>query len=285
MKVQPLDTVARVQLGRMVEAGAKVVRPAVLDADFAGSCMLPRMRTITYRHRETGRPIWADVHLRCRRCESCRKQAQREWMARAIVEAKLARRNWFGTLTLNPATRMEHLNRMRAAYAKYGADYDAISPDDRWRNAVRLLGRDVTLWLKRVREQSGGAIRYMLCIEQHRDGTPHLHGLVHEGQGGGPVGRRALEGQWSSLGFSQWRLQQGDAVKAAAYATKYITKTIDARVRASIGYGNPEVVIAQAVRSGLPTPSGTDREPIGPSNDLPHGEAVHPIATHGSDGR
>lgn len=266
MKPHPLDTVARVQLGRMVEAGAEVTKPGVLSAPFAGDCMRPQFRSITYRKRGPGptRTTFADIEVRCRRCEACRRAAQKEWMARAIVEAKLAQRTWFGTLTLNPATRMRHLNELRSAYAKYGADYDTVSPDRGWADHVRMLGRDVTLWLKRVREQSGCSVRYMLCYERHRDGTPHLHGLVHEGPGGMQVGRRTLEGEWARNGFSQWRLLRDGPVRAAAYATKYITKTMDARVRASIGYGDGEVAIATYLRAAGRSPSPTALSDRGP---------------------
>lgn len=240
-----------------MDAGATVVKPGVLHGDFAGDCMRPQGAAVHFRKRGPGptKSVFADLEVRCRRCEACRKQAQRQWMARAIVEVKLAQRTWFGTLTLNPQTRMRYLNELRMESANLGSDYDENPIDARWRDTVRLFGRDLTLWGKRVRAESRSALRCLFVFERHRDGTPHVHGLVHEGHGTVQVGRRTLDGQWAQNGFSQWRLLKGDPVKAAAYVTKYVTKTMDARVRASIGYGNPEVVIAQAVRSGLHTVS------------------------------
>jgi hypothetical protein len=68
--------------------------------------------------------------------------------------------------------------------------------------------------------------------ERHKTGAPHLHVLVHE-VSPVPVRWADLSGCWH-WGFSKWN--PADA-KAVGYVVKYLTKQVDARVRASLRYG------------------------------------------------
>jgi len=62
-----------------------------------------------------------------------------------------------------------------------------------------------------------------------------MHILLHE-FAGQPVLKKTLDQSWNH-GFSQWRLTRD--LQAAWYVSKYISKAMDVRTRASIGYGSP----------------------------------------------
>jgi len=96
-----------------------------------------------------------------------------------------------------------------------------------------------TDYMKRVRKQSGAPLRYLLAVEEHKDGFPHLHALVHEW--GTEVGKRALQGTWL-YGHSHVKLAD---LAAAKYVCKYVTKSPVARLRASLHYGRPDVIASQ----------------------------------------
>ena len=66
-------------------------------------------------------------------------------------------------------------------------------------------------------------------------GLPHYHLLVHE-QAPGATEERVLRQEWSTLGFSKFRLVHDE--RGASYAAKYLAKSTAARVRASKDYGN-----------------------------------------------
>lgn len=158
-------------------------------------------------------------------------------------------RTWFGTLTLRPQEHFAALSRVRNRMAKSGEDFDTLSEEARFSALSGEIGKDITLWLKRVRKESGARLRYLLVSEAHKSGLPHFHCLVHEVSAEGPVAERTLRKQWK-LGFAQFKLvAQGDETKTARYVTKYITKSAITRVRASQGYGqsiqyNPATPVA-----------------------------------------
>jgi len=163
---------------------------------------------------------YVDMDVPCRQCEACLKNRGRMWAARALRETKQAERTWFCTYTVNPENRVRVRIAARRAYGS--EDYLAL---------YKVISKDFTKYLKRVRKESGSTIRFLLAAERHNDGFPHLHALIHEVKGG--VTKRTLQGQWT-LGFSHVRLTDG---KEAHYVTKYISKQYLARVRASLRYG------------------------------------------------
>lgn len=97
----------------------------------------------------------------------------------------------------------------------------------------KAIGKEFTLFFKRVRKNSGQPLRYCLFTEKHRDGFPHYHALIHER--GEAIPRRDIEAEWK-FGFTSFRLAD---VNAARYVSKYVSKDAQARVRASIRYGLP----------------------------------------------
>lgn len=180
------------------------------------------------------------IKARCRKCGNCLRHRQRLWTARAIDELKGARRTWFCTLTVSPEHRLRL--RLRAEKAHLRASRETISslePAEQFRLQANELGKEVTLWLKRVREASPGLLRYLLVTEHHKSGDPHCHLLLHEQ--GDPVTKRVLESRWR-LGHSHFRLvDQGDP-RAAYYACKYLAKEALTRIRASSRYGRTALV-------------------------------------------
>lgn len=140
--------------------------------------------------------------------------------------------------------------------------------------------------LRKGDEQNPPAqIRYLLIAEQH-DGTrtsdemryrPHYHALIHDLHGrtlvkGSPLIAMANgeDGEWirkrykTAAGWQQgifvkddarvrteWpmgftKFQFAENEKAAGYLCKYLSKALDYRVRASIGYGSSEPVTSVA---------------------------------------
>lgn len=174
------------------------------------------------------------LHTRCRKCETCMRLRASEWTYRAISEVRDAARTWFGTLTLSPESQHLMVSRARQRLWSGGTDFDMLSPNDQFTERMREIGREVTLYLKRVRKESGAALRYIIVAEAHLSGAPHLHILVHEADENKPVRYATLAKQWK-LGFTKYKLARD--VKAAAYVCKYISKALMARVRASQSYG------------------------------------------------
>lgn len=185
------------------------------------------------------RKVFAELLAPCRRCPACLSKRRQMWGARGAAETAMSLRTWFGTLTARPEVQLYWLATARRVARVQGlGDYDALPSADQFRLLVKQSGRELTLWLKRVRKESGVPLRYFAVAEQHRSGLPHWHILVHEV--GPPVGKRLLEGHWRS-GFSQWRLVKASDPKAAFYCAKYLAKSAESRVRASASYGHQRI--------------------------------------------
>lgn len=168
-------------------------------------------------------------------CDCCRRLKAALWTARAQSETTTGLRNWFGTLTLSPAAQHQIVSRCRRRLSRGGTDFDALSGSEQFAERMIEIGREITLYIKRVRKESGAHLRYLLVAEAHRSGDPHLHMLIHEAEDSSPVRYRTLSTQWK-LGFTKFNLVEG--AKAARYICKYISKSAQARVRASLHYGN-----------------------------------------------
>lgn len=178
-----------------------------------------------------------EMDVRCRQCVECLKARARHWKLRAQAEIKATEgRTWFGTLTLRPDAHFKAVSRARLRLAAQGIDFDRLDAKEQFSERVREIGPEITLWLKRVRKESGALLRYILVVEAHKSGLPHFHCLIHEVLPEGPVGERTLRKQWTG-GFSMFKLVAQGINTAANYVTKYLTKSAISRVRASKGYG------------------------------------------------
>lgn len=220
--------------------------PTVHEWDISGRCERPVTRELfsrplTYvgRGRVYGpghaKPVSLILRTRCRMCNCCKAMKAALWTARAGVELHSSVRTWFGTITLSPAAQHQMLARARQKLGRDGIDFDAMTYEQQFSARMAEVGREVTLWMKRVRKNSGAALRYLLVAEAHQSGAPHLHILVHETDAERPVRYRTLAAEWPH-GFTKFNLCDGG--KAVRYVCKYISKSAMARVRASLRYGN-----------------------------------------------
>lgn len=180
----------------------------------------------------------------CRKCWPCQLQRKREWVARAINEARIAKRTWFFTGTFRDR------------------------PEGEW-----SVVKEYQDYLKRLRKKH--ALRYLAVLEQgERNGRLHVHMLLH-----GDVKYRDLQQPWTA-GFMQAKLvkaqfdehgqMDADSARQIMYVAGYVTGDIAFRIRNSLRYGRvapPD----QVRRAGTPccqsspegevttSPSGTER--------------------------
>lgn len=181
-------------------------------------------------------PLTLVIETKCRRCPTCLRHRAAHWRIRAEGEINAAPRTWFGTLTLRPEEQFKAKLRAELRLSGGGTRFIDLSPDQQFSEVHREISRDLTLWLKRVRKESGAKLRYCLVAEAHKSGLPHYHVLVHEVNGSYPVKERTLRKQWIA-GYSLFKLVTDK--RASRYVCKYLSKSSLARVRASIDYGNP----------------------------------------------
>ena len=183
--------------------------------------------------RERGAAMTLELEARCRKCEPCLRARAAMWRIRAQDEIQRSVRTWFGTLTLSPDQHYVALCRASRSLRKRGQRFEELSPAAQFAARCNAIAPEITKYLKRLRFESGASLRYILVAERHKSGLPHFHALVHECDPAAPVRKRVLKDQWK-LGFSDWRLAEP---AAAGYVAKYLSKSAEARVRASQQYG------------------------------------------------
>lgn len=261
-KVQHLDRWL-VSAQRALDAGAVKRSALTLHWNAAGKegsrtrCLRPvpiehrgaqavNIHTSEYRNDSQHPAYRLEVEARCRKCENCLRARAAYWRLAAVSEIRAAARTWFGTLTLSPDIRFLILSRARLRLAGQSIDYDALSGDEQFKELIRECNPSLTRYLKRVRKESGASLRYLLVSEAHKDGMPHWHLLVHEA-GNVPVRHRTLVEQWKG-GFSKFNLVAQGEETPAAYVAKYLAKEARTRVRASLEYGTPPLVIGDIPR-------------------------------------
>jgi len=231
------------------QRGGQSVRPGVVEWDASGRCESPVFRTLkgaltdfwgTVQPRTNTNPTrHLDIWVPCRRCRTCLRRKRYHWTMRAMTEIRAAEANWgrtwFITLTFNPVYRSRITMAAEAAHGDQG--WAELSSEQRSAALAEQAQPFVTLWMKRVRAQSGTALRYLSVTELHKDGFPHCHLLVSEQDGSVPLRHAVIARQWH-YGFSNAKLVDSADPKAAEYATKYLSKSPVTRVRASVGYGH-----------------------------------------------
>lgn len=228
-------------------AGAWSTSPKAQFWDIAGKCSNPRVRTL-----EGGREsdpeagsVWLDINVPCRKCPECLSFRSWFWRTRAKAEILKSSRSWMATYTVRPNNRVWF--EMKAS-RKFKEDVRGLDPHRRFAAIAAEIGKEYTKYLKRVRKQSKAKMRYLLVFESHKDGWPHLHALIHEQ--GVPITKACLEAQWPH-GFTKIKLCD---MRASWYVTKYLAKSMDARVRASIGYGDTSLdIVAEPESATLTT--------------------------------
>lgn len=180
---------------------------------------------IQYRH--------VDVAVRCRKCAACLRARAFQWQQRAQYELAIADRTWFATFTLRPEEHFRHLSLARQKYDAEGGNLDNASDAEIFKARCKPLIREFQLYMKRVRKSAAG-LRFMLVIEKHKTGLPHLHAFIHEAQN--RVTHKTLTNAWH-LGFTTFKLVDSSEPQAARYITKYLTKSVLNRLCASSYYG------------------------------------------------
>lgn len=198
--------------------------------------------------------MYLDISTRCRKCEKCRKARSSQWRHRVREELRRGARNWWGTLTLSPESHHRMMATARLKTATRSVTWEELSPDERWKRVVDASLIEVTKYLKRVRKAAKVPFRYVLVTERHKSGLPHFHLCIHESEFK-TIPHRILSGQWNgknfALGFEKWRLIPFDDYgRHAGYVTKYISKDLTGKVRASQHYGEPpgQATVGAAVR-------------------------------------
>lgn len=155
----------------------------------------------------------------CRKCPRCLQFRQLRWRERALSEIARANRTWAVTLTFSP---------VQLAGVLMSADGGQLV------QVERRAYRDVQLYVKRLRK-SGAVFRYLAVYERgEASGRSHYHLLVHE-TGRYPIPKRVIEDMWPSHVHA--RLVMKETTGSASYVTKYLTKNLAVRPRASGRYG------------------------------------------------
>lgn len=240
-RTRPSEWEAGFEPGRVWDVSAGCTSPYYREILGAVSTHIGNAVVTDDTKRPSGGRTRLHVFCPCRNCPTCLRRRSRMWAARAISELAAAPRTWFATFTLRPEAQQWALQSARRRLDSQGVDFDRLTEAERFKERCRMLSPEFTRYLKRVREQSGAPLRYMLVAEAHESGDPHWHALVHERSAIRHVPYRIIRGQWH-LGFAHAKVVD-DHKRAAFYTAKYLSKSALARVRASVGYGSPEPFI------------------------------------------
>jgi len=194
----------------------------VAAASWVPYCDNPVVVHMAHRSGRHHRGVEATMQAPCRKCPKCLQFRQMRWRQRAINEIAQSKRTWFVTLTFSP---VQLAGVLLAAKSGSLADVEASAY------------ADVQKFFKRVRKECPAArFRYVAIYERGEEtGRSHYHLLLHE-VGIRPVLKAVLERQWPS--FVHARLvTDADGSRRASYVTKYLTKSLGIRPRASLHYG------------------------------------------------
>lgn len=233
---------------KVLKVSGRCSQPLSLDMDGAPDPVMSALGA------EPATKVFCSLEVRCRQCPNCLKERASSWARRALNETALCQRTWFGTLTLSPANHHLMMCRVDRRLRRGGEVFEDLTAEEQFRYRHAEISKEITLFLKRIRKESGAALRYCLTAEAHKTGLPHYHMLVHEALGSRPVLHKTLASQWR-LGFSKWNLADR---RSAFYVTKYLAKDARSRVRASQRYGDADFIAA--FLQGKTTKLGLDPE-------------------------
>lgn len=180
--------------------------------------------------RDAGVPIAVSMWAPCRKCPRCLLFRQMKWRQRCINEIvhchNSGHRQWWVTLTFSPV----HLAGIIAeAVSKYGsADLKYLE---------KCAYKHVQLYLDRLRKAAKTRFRYLAVYERGGEtGRSHYHLLLHE-TGPRPLLKRQIEALWRSHVHARLVHVDKRSTGLASYISKYATKHVEVRPRASLGYG------------------------------------------------
>ena len=234
-------TVMANDAAHLADLGAQMYAPGQFTLDVSRDCSSPRYVEVSYtdQHRSKWRTWRGNVEysVACRQCKKCLERRRRHWQARIVKELRQADRSWFGTLTIEPENAFLASLRAQKEAARRGVLWTDITEKERFNATVNALSVDISLFLKRVRKNSGAHVRYCLVAESHKSGVPHFHAVIHHRVV--PVRHKTLKDAWR-LGFSDFKLVD-ENTKVARYIAKYLAKALGSRVRASARYGDNDL--------------------------------------------
>jgi len=184
--------------------------------------------------KDAGAPVQISMLAPCRKCERCLLFRQMKWRQRAMNELARTlnegRRSWWITLTFSPV----HLAGIMAEASIAAGGHATLADID------RAAYGHVQKYLDRLRKASKTAFRYLAVYERGEEtGRSHYHVLLHE-KGPRPVLKRTIEDRWRSNVHARLVRIDGRSSGLATYITKYATKTVEIRPRASLKYGRIE---------------------------------------------
>ena len=234
-------TVMANDAAHLADLGAHMYAPGQFTLDVSRDCSSPRYVEVSYtdQHRSKWRTWRGNVEysVACRQCRNCLERRRRHWQARIVKELRQADRSWFGTLTIEPENAFLASLRAQKEMARREVLWTDMTEKERFNATVNALSGDITLFLKRVRKNSGAHVRYCLVAESHKSGVPHFHAVIHHRVV--PVRHKTLKDAWR-LGFSDFKLVD-ENTKVARYIAKYLAKALGSRVRASARYGDNDL--------------------------------------------
>lgn len=236
---KPSETVGRrVSAALWADKALQDPKSGQWHVQYSGDCQTP----LTVAQNDAG-AIFARYYVRCRVCKACLRAKRNYWGFAAMNMTKQAEasgdRSWFGTLTMD----LEHQGRMivqaRAKHGDPSAEWWADPYcDERFKLVCNEFHQEVRKYFRRLRH-AGVNFKYFLVYERHKSGLPHAHFIIHED--GGRILKKMLRSHWP-CGFMAASLIGGRSrnapapERAAWYAVKYLTKSRQARVKASPGY-------------------------------------------------
>lgn len=274
----------------------RAVAPQIASWRMHGDCLTPMLvwdEGFGHFSMQGRNKVWVDARtlqrtVRCRKCSNCLRAKSSMWGDRSVIEWQQAlyhdrqgkpRGSWFGTLTFAPEHKYRLLLETRARLAQAGGDLEKMSATDRFTEICVEILEEGTKYLKRLRKahkQKGKktvSFRYLMVVEAHKSGEPHLHLLIHEGSALEPIVKTRLERHWP-FGLTHFRIVKTE--RECRYVSKYIGKYNVARMRSSIRYGKNKVDAESVThiledllakqQQVLSTSLGTQKENIDPPN-------------------
>jgi hypothetical protein len=231
---------------RALPIGMTRVSQSRFEWDVSGRCEAPvsvemegrpasdwirRLKFVVVAKRQK-HPLIVVLKTPCRKCRKCLKRRMTMWAARAMHEVREAERTWFATFTLSPQWHYVMQCRAVAIADARSIPTNELTSEEMSRRQSNEVEKELTLYIKRLRKKLPQTqIRYLLVREKHKSGLPHWHALIHEVTG--KLSYRDLD-EWE-FGHAKFKLLVDE--RAAFYVAKYLGKSNEGRVRASIRYG------------------------------------------------
>lgn len=240
-------------------------------ANLSMDCESPKVVEIWGRYNrrsEQTKPIFVDVHTRCRKCEACLSRKAKYWTGRAFDEFNAAPATYMITLTVEPELHYQFDARMQQPLYRGSTlirdkvgPLNGLAPATIFRLRAREIGYEVTDYLKRIRKRA--KFRYLLVAERHMKnpespvyGRPHFHVLLHELKDG------------SLVHPNEWQLEPGPCEADCKYGTSRLvhkkpgTVHDHAFVRTQWAHGFTTVVRCVDVKSAIYVCKYVSKDPM-----------------------